>query len=253
MKRTVVCAILMMAIFAFATEAGGLGGPMVIGLMPSFSEFNAALDSYNTEYFGGARGPEFSGPMFFIGGQGSGFIEGFSVGGWGGGFLKEATGDSSKALIGYGMGYGEFGYRLNLFDIAWVKPTLLVGGGGLGMHIGRYRSGGGFGDPDDDGIDNDDFFSDEESYQAGKGFVNVGAAADVTLLFPMNERKTAFGGVSVKGGYLYAIYDSDWWDEHGRSFESPAFNFNGPFLSVGVVFGGASETKDYDEDWDEEW
>lgn len=256
MKRTLVStAVVAMALMAgvsFATEIGGLGGPMVIGLMPSFSALNTELNDYNAEFFGGSSGPEFSGPMFMIGGQGSGFIEGFSIGGWGGGFFQEATGDSSKAIIGYGMGYGEFGYRLNFFDLIWVKPAVILGGGGLGLHIGRYRSGGGFGDPDD--IDNDDFFSSAESYQAGKGFVNVGALADVTLMFPMNERKTAFGGLNVKGGYLYAIYDSDWWDEHGRSFDTPSFNFNGPFLSVGVVFGGSGDT-DWadDDDWDEDW
>jgi len=254
MKRTLVCAILILAVAGFATEAGGLGGPMVIGLLPSFSDLNAELDSYNTEHFGGSSGPELSGPMIFLGGQGSGFIEGFSVGGWGGGFFKEANGDSSKALIGYGMGYGEFGYRVNLFDLVWIKPALVLGGGGVGMHIGRYRSGGGFGDPSDD-FDNDDFFSDDESYQVGKGLVSVGALVDATLVFPMNDRKTAFGGLSVKAGYLYPVYESDWYDEHGNSIDKDAVRFSpsGPFASVGVVFGGQGTSKDYDEDWDEEW
>ncbi|MBD3285412.1 hypothetical protein GF359_03220 [candidate division WOR-3 bacterium] len=250
MKRTLLSAVLVLTAVGFATESGGLGGPMVVGVLPDYGAFNAALDTFNTRNYGGTQGPEFSGPMIFIGGQGYGFVEGFSVGGWGAGFFKEATGDSSKAVVGYGMGYGEFGYRINLFDLVWLKPALLLGGGGMGLHIGRYRSSGGFGDPSDD-FDNDEFFSSEESYQAGKGFVNVGALVDATLVFPMNDRKTALGGLNVKAGYLYAIYDSEWWDEDGYA-RNVDFNTNGPFLSVGVVFGGKGN-QDYDEGWDEEW
>jgi len=239
MKQAVVIALIFAAA-ALAGEVGGFGGPMVIGGMPDFDDLNAELANYNCVYFGGSRGPGFSSPAFFIGGQGKGFMSGFCVGGWGGGFFQEANGDSSKAVIGYGMGYAEFSYHLNIADVLLVGPAVQLGGGGLGLHIGRYRAGGGFGSPDGDGDDNDDFLDDDESYDIGKGFVNVGGAAEATLLFPLNERKTAFGGLNVKGGYLYAIYDSDWYDEHGGVVDRDAvkFNMNGPFISVSVVFGG---------------
>lgn len=253
MKRAIVIALAVVTA-AFAVQAGGFGGPMAMGMMPSFEGLNAELARYNDTFFGGSRGPEFSGPLFFIGAQGSGFIEGFSVGGWGAGFFKEATGDSCKVIMGYGMGYGEFGYRFNIADIVLIGPSLQLGGGGMGLHIGRYRAGAGFGSPTDDGTDNDEFFEDDESYDVGKGFVNAGACVDITFLFPTNERKTAFGGLNVKGGYLYPIYDSDWWDEHGYSIDKDAvsFNMDGPFVSVGVVFGGSSRVETNDDEW-EEW
>jgi len=126
----------------------------------------------------------------------------------------------------------------------------------MGLHIGKFRSGGGFGDPDTGG-NNDDFFDDDESYDVGKGFINVGASADITLLFPINERKTAYGGITVKGGYLYSVYESDWWDEDGMSIpkEVVSFNMDGAYASVGVVFGGKSSDdwrEEEDDDW-EEW
>ena len=252
MRRAIVIALVVVTA-VFAVKVGGLGGPMVVGLMPNYDDLNAELDRYNTEHFEGTSGPEFSGPMFLIGGQGRGFVEGFSVGGWGAGFFKEANGDSSKAVLGYGMGYGEFGYHFNIANIILIGPAVQIGGGGMGLHIGRFRPGAGFGEPSDGDTDNDDFFDDDESYDVGKGFVNVGAAADITLLFPMNERKTVFGGINVKGGYLYPIYESDWWDEHGVSIpkEVVDFSMDGPFVSVGVVFGGSSRDYDYEED--EEW
>jgi hypothetical protein len=256
MKKALILALLITTA-AFAVQAGGFGGPMVIGLMPDYDAFNVALDNFNTIYYGGSEGPAFSGPMILIGGQGAGFVQGFSAGGWGGGFFQEATGDSSKAFIGYGMGYGSFGYRFNILDFIWIRPTVELGGGGIGLHIGRYRSSGGFGDPDN-GSDNDDYWEDDESYQAGKGFVSVGAAADVTVLIPINKRKTSFAGLNVKGGYLYPVYDSDWFDEHG-DIRQVNFTMQGPFLSVGVVFGGKSRNGDYDEyddyedQWEEEW
>jgi len=253
MKRAIVIALIAV-VAAFAVQAGGFGGPMAMGMMPSFEGLNAELVRYNDTFFGGSRGPEFSGPLFFIGAQGSGFIEGFSIGGWGAGFFKEATGDSCKAIIGYGMGYADFGYHFNIADILLIGPSLQLGGGGMGLHIGRFRSGAGFGSPTDDGTDNDEFFEDDESYDVGKGFVNAGACVDITFLFPANERKTAFGGLNVKGGYLYPIYESDWWDEHGYSIDKDAvsFSMDGPFVSVGVVFGGSSHDETNDDEW-EEW
>jgi hypothetical protein len=252
MRRAIVIA-LVLVVAAFAVEIGGFGGPMVIGLLPNYDDLNAELASYNTEHFGGTSGPEFSGPMILLGGQGKGLVEGFTVGGWGGGFFKETNGDSSKAILGYGMGYADFGYHFNIANILLIGPSLQLGGGGMGLHIGRFRSGAGFGDPSD-GLDNEDFFDDDESYDVGKGFVSVGASADVTLLFPMNERKTVFGGITVKAGYLYPVYESDWWDEHGSSIDKQAvdFNMDGPYASVGVVFGGSSVDYDEDEEW-EEW
>jgi hypothetical protein len=123
MKRAIVIA-LAAVVAAFAVQAGGFGGPMAMGMMPSFEGLNAELGRYNDTFFGGSRGPEFSGPLFFIGGQGKGFVEGFSVGGWGAGFFKEATGDSCKVIMGYGMGYGEFGYRFNIADIvSWAAAV----------------------------------------------------------------------------------------------------------------------------------
>lgn len=257
MKRGIVIALIAVTL-AFAIEAGGFGGPMVVGMMPDFDDLNYQLSLYNTNTYGGSSGPEFSGPTFFLGGQGAAMVEGVSIGGWGGGFFKEAKGDSSKAILGYGMGYGEFGYRFNFFDILWVKPAMLIGGGGVGLSITKYRSSGGFGDPDG-GESGDGFFPDfNEGYGLGKGFVNLGAVADLAVVFPMGAKSSAFSGINLKAGYLYAIYDSDWYDENFVVFEHPEFNFNGPFVSLGVVFGGRGETGDWfdddgeDEDW-EEW
>jgi hypothetical protein len=250
MRRAIVIVVVLVAA-AFAVEMGGFGGPMVIGLLPNYDDLNTALGEFNTRNYNGTDGPEFSGPMILLGGQGKGLVEGFTVGGWGGGFFKEANGDSSKALLGYGMGYADFGYHFNIANILLIGPSLQLGGGGMGLHIGRFRSGAGFGDPDDDDFDNDDFFDDDESYDAGKGFVAVGASADVTLLFPMNQRKTVFGGITAKAGYLYPVYDSDWWDENGDA-RTVDFTMAGPYASIGVVFGGSSQDYEEDEEW-EEW
>ncbi len=254
MKRVIVIA-LTFVVAVFAVEIGGFGGPMVTGMMPDFGDLNVELERYNGTFFGGTSGPEFSGPMILIGGTGKGIIEGFSVGGWGGGFFKEANGDSSKAVLGYGMGYADFGYHFNIANILLVGPSLQLGGGGMGLHIGKFSSGGGFGDPDGGGGSGDDFFDDDESYDVGKGFVAVGASADVTLLFPMNERKTAYGGITLKGGYLYPVYESDWWDEDGASIPKEDVNFSmtGPYASIGVVFGGKSSGDWWEEEEDDDW
>lgn len=253
MKRAFL--LIALAITAgFAVEAGGFGGPMVMLTLPDMDSLNAELNEFNTREYDGSNGPAFSAPLIWLGGQGSAMIEGVSIGGWGAGFFQEATGDSSKAVIGYGMGHGEFGYRFNFFDFLWVKPAVEIGGGGLGLYIGRFRASQGFGEPSDG---NEDFFDDQENYSVGQGFVNIGASLDVTVVFPMNPNKTAFSGINVKGGYLYPVYQSDWWDETGTAISKEAVPFNpgGMFASIGVVFGGKGDTESWNDDEDvwEEW
>ncbi len=249
MRWLIVIGLLCVVASGTAAELGGWGGPMVMGMMPSFRALNDTLDAYNTRAYGGSEGPAFSGPVIFLGGQGSGMVEGVSIGGWGGGFFKEATGDSSIAFLGYGMGYGEFGYRFNIANVLLLGPMIEIGGGGVGLTVSRYRSGG-FGEP---GPGYDPF---DESYNLGKGFVNIGAAVDVAGLLPSNPARTAFIGLNLKAGYMYTLYDTGWWDEYAQFMDAPQLAMSGPFVTLGVVFGGKTDT--HFDDWgdmddEDEW
>lgn len=247
MKRIVLIA-LMVSSAAFAVELGGFGGPSVTGMLIDFGDLNAELNKYNTNFYGGSQGPELTSPVFMIGGEGAGTLEGFSVGGWGAGFFQDAHGDSSKVMMGYGMGYGEFGYSFKLFNVLRVRPLVEVGGGGIGLNISRYKSGG-FGDPSDTGTS----FFDDNSYNLGKGFVNIGGAAEIALLLPMDSKGYSFGGLSLKIGYLYTVWDSGWFDQHGGSYSEPATSLQGPFASLSALFGGSVRFLDNGTDEEDGW
>ncbi len=250
MKKVLMLALLLISA-GFAFEIGGFGGPSAAAMLINFDDLNAELDKYNTNYYSGSQGPELKSPVFFIGGEGAGTLEGFSVGGWGAGFFQDAHGDSSKVMMGYGMGYGEFGYSFNFFKVLRIRPLLEIGGGGMGLNISRYR-GGGFGEPGDTATS----FWDDNSYSLGKGFINVGAAAEIALLLPMDQAGYSFGGLSLKAGYLYTVWDSGWFDQNGEYFYEPATSLQGPFLELSALFGGSSKIFEdsgdgIDDDWED--
>lgn len=230
MRGFFTCGIaVLVAVAAISLQAGGYGGPIFLSLMPNFDDLNDELQEYNSNCYNGSDGPEFSSPMVFIGGQGKGFIENFSVGGWGCGFAKEAYGDSTSATIGYGMGYGEFGYNYIPNEYVSMGPILLIGGGGIGIEIRKYRR---------EGFGNRKVKNDAESYSAGKGFFNIGFGGEVTFYLPVSPNRTSYGGLNIKAGYIHTLFETDWHDDNGGSTSIPEFKTAGPFISASLVFGG---------------
>ncbi len=238
-------AFLAAASLAFAMEVGSWGGFSFTGLLSDLEELNSTLADIDQD-LGGGGNLEFTSPLFVLGGEGGLRFGVLTVSAWGGGFSKQAWGDTTYASLGYGMGYAEVGVQWDPARWLSIRPAVELGGAGLELEI-RERYGG-FGGPDDT-------LYEPYRYAATAGQGNIGGSLAVQFNIPVGER--GYVGISLKGGYLYPVIKPRWHDFEGERIASPApsFGINGPFLTLGVNLGARGQVTRYphppDEGWDD--
>jgi len=241
-KVIIICAGLIAVAFGF--KIGGWGGITATTCFIELRDLNSELTRINHEHVQGSDNINFSSPLLMIGGHGYGQVGSMVFGGGGGGFASRQRADSLSAKLGYGFGYGEVGFQFEPLTWLWIRPSLSLGGSGFEIELNERVAG--FGDPPEDTLYVPYHFT------ATAGAFTAGAGLTVHLNLPITS--ATFLGLELKGGYLYPLYTSDWYDEDGlvRS-EIEGFGIYGPYAQVALNFGRSGEIDLIWEEVDDEW
>lgn len=196
-------------------EQGRGAGYFTAGLtMIDFHELNNYLTRHNLDTL--------SNEQFVFGGGGWGQGNRVRFGGIGMGGGKVVTNDSVSVEIGYGLGLFEVGYALVNLKHLIITPQLGIGGYGVGLKIKALNP------PTN--------LDDLLFYPGGKSQVSKGGlilASSLALDIPINVI-----GLHLKGGYLYSPLNSAWIHEEFADIQGPDIKIKGPFVSLGIMFGG---------------
>ncbi|MEO0075179.1 MAG: hypothetical protein ABIK31_03600, partial [candidate division WOR-3 bacterium] len=160
--------------------------------------------------------------QFVFGGGGWGQGNRVRFGGIGMGGGKVVTNDSVSVEIGYGFGLFEVGYALVNLKHLIITPQVGIGGYGVGLKIKALKA--------PTNLDSLLF------YPGGKSQVSKGGlilSPSLALDIPINVI-----GLHLKGGYLYSPLNSGWTHEEFANIQGPDIKIKGPFVSIGVMFGG---------------
>lgn len=195
-----------------AGRGAGYFGPGVT--MFKFGELNTLFASRGFDTINNRQ--------FTFGGGGWGQSGRVRLGGYGMGGGKTLVNDSVSVEVGYGVGFFEVGYSLINARHFMLTPLLGIGGGGLGMKIiARYPPAS---------VDS------LLSYPGGQSQISMGGLA----MYPglAIDIPISFVGLSLKGGYIWSPINSGWTHEGFGAIRGPNINLNGPFASLGIMFGG---------------
>jgi len=243
--RKVLFAVIVLIAVAFGFKAGGWGGVTISGLLPNLENLNSELTRINQTYVNGTDEIGFSAPEFMIGGHGYGQIGQIIVGGGGSGLGVREKGDSLSARLNYGMGYAEAGFQIEPLRWLWIRPSITLAGSGFEIELNEFY--GDFGDPPEDTL------YSPYRYVASAGSFNAGAALALEFNLPISG--ATFIGLELKGGYLYPLFKTDWYNEDGLVVnEVEGFGIFGLFFEASVNFGRSGELDaswEQDDDWED--
>lgn len=160
--------------------------------------------------------------QFTFGGGGWGQSKRVRFGGFGMGGGKTMVNDTVSIELGYGVGFFEVGYSLINTKHFIFTPMLGIGGGGLGLKITAIRP-----PTSVDSLLN---------YPGGKSQLSYGGLA----MYPgfAIDIPISVIGLSLKGGYIWSPINSGWQHEGFGVINGPKINLDGPFASLGIMFGG---------------
>ncbi len=204
---------------------GGMGGPCLAVSFFDAKELNARLKAHNIE--------ELSTQQTCFGGGGSGIIGKVILGGWGFGGGEEVESESVKVKVDYGGGFFEPGYYLPITQNLGLSILLGLGGYGYSLNLTPTSLSG----ADFDTLLTGPGARRTSNISAGGLSLSIGGG--FLFLIPFEE---AFIGLNVKGGYIFSPMKREWELEDGGTLRgAPKLNLNGPFISIGLVFGGKEE------------
>jgi membrane-associated protease RseP (regulator of RpoE activity) len=164
--------------------------------------------------------------QFVFSGGGWGQGKRIRIGGYGIGGAKIVSNDSLDIEVGYGAGFFELGYAIVNKINFMLTPLVGIGGGGLSMKITpKYNRPTSL-----TGLIN----SPWGVAKVSKGGIAMypGLAIDIPF---------GFVGITLKGGYMWSPMNGPWTLENlGSIGNQPDLKLNGPFATVGIMFGGNS-------------
>ncbi len=162
--------------------------------------------------------------QFVFSGGGWGQGKRIRIGGYGIGGAKTVSNDSLDIEVGYGAGFFELGYAIVNGRNFMLTPLVGIGGGGLSMKITpKYNRPTSLA-----GLIN----SPWGVAKVSKGGIAMypGLAIDIPF---------GFVGITLKGGYMWSPMNGPWTLENlGSIGNQPDLKLNGPFATVGIMFGG---------------
>lgn len=225
LKGAILIAGLSLSLIGAEGFKGGMGGPSLTVSFFNTEELNAKLKSHNIG--------ELSTQQTCFGGGGSGIIGRVLLGGWGFGGTEGVESDSVKVKVGYGGGFFEPGYYLPITQNFGLSILLGLGGYGYSLNLTPTSLSG----ADFDTLLTGPGARRTSTLSAGGLSLSIGGG--LLFLVPFEE---SFIGLNVKGGYIFSPMKPEWELEDGGALKgAPKLNLNGPFISIGLVFGGKRE------------
>lgn len=191
----------------------GSGGWLFGVFAPNLKHLNDKLTEHG---FG-----TFDGPMLIFGGGGSATTDTWRIGGFGGaGRMSAHTDAGHHAALSMGFGVSEFSRVWWSTAETRLLAGIMVGGGGASLQLS------------DDGPDSaDDAFKDRYDTLIERGFALVGPSVGVEWDI---SRHIDF---QLKAAYLFS-FAGPWKHSATGKALSDLSGFTGPFLSIGLSFGG---------------
>jgi membrane-associated protease RseP (regulator of RpoE activity) len=186
---------------------------------PGFSMFN--YDDLNSMFALHSLG-QVEEEQFVFSGGGWGQVGRVRLGGFGMGGSQNISNADVNVEVGYGAGFFELGYSVVNAKHFMFTPLLGIGGGGLSLKITA--------------LDNPTNLDSLLCYPGGVAKVSKGGL----VMYPGLAIDIPFGvaGISLKGGYMWSPMTSAWTMEEFGNVYGPDIKLNGPFITLGIMFGG---------------
>lgn len=210
----VVWMFLAVAPFVQAADVSGSeggGGPWIGLFTPDLKDFNNKLDANGF--------PTVDGAITLFGGGGFGIVNDVRIGGFGGGgaLVAKEGGKRTELSVGFGGTQVAYVWSMDRFNL---EVGGMFGGGGstIVLSDGTPASG-------------DDAISDRYDTVIDRGFWLLGPSVGARWNF------TDHVAMQMSGGYIHTI--GDWKHRSGNSELAGFPDMNGPYFTIGIVFGGS--------------
>ncbi|MFQ5905759.1 MAG: hypothetical protein ACE5JA_04225 [bacterium] len=153
----------------------------------------------------------------------------------GAGFWQSTSGPDAKAKIEGGYGFFDLGlvpvHRRNLL----IYPMLGIGGGGAKLRF-RSRTGNDF-------VFGDEVFYEHEEPGFGVFAMNFSLGAEYRLELFKSRRHVGGLNLSMRTGYIWLPFESDWRVYDFEIFGSPPATFAGPYARLGIGLWGSNRRR----------
>jgi len=148
------------------------------------------------------------------------------LGGEGAGFWQSASGTDAKAKIEGGYGFFDVGLVPVHTQNLLIYPILGIGGGGAKL---RFRSRTGY-----SYVFGDEVLYEDEEPGFGAFAMNFSLGAEYRFELFKSRRHVGGLSLSMRTGYVWLPFESDWRVYDFEIFGSPPATFAGPHAKLGI-------------------
>ncbi len=212
----------------FATEegiyAGGGGGFLIGGWLPSLDEVSSALFSAGYDSL----------PLWYMttGGYGYGVLGKVIVGGEGMGFTQEFSTGDHRREVEAGFGAFDIGYIVVASKSVLVYPFLGIGGGSISIRLTEQSTP----------VDFHNVLADpdlEATLTTSVFLLSANLGMDWYLLFGDEEGGGGFI-LGIRGGYVFQPKEGQWTMGDIDVVNVPDVRLSGPYISFSIGMAGVA-------------